>query len=443
MKYSITHCYTDKNKGDAAIIIATVQLIRSADREAEIHLFSTYGCNDARFRTDHNIIKRYADRLHPSFFSEPVIPLGRRLQFLRLIPFLWNFLKSAYLLISPKLYLSSFILKKEEARAFEEYLSSDVIFSKGGSYLYAENDSIRSSLSLVRMLYPFVLAARYNKKMIIFSQSLGPVVGRFNNWLFRQVLLKVDHIYLRESLCIDRYESVRSICDRKGRRVIPDTAFYLHDDDSSDAHELLPIDRTVFNVGFTIVNNDYKYIKEKSELAAKKESYKNCIIDSIRFLVDRHSAAIHIFPQVLVDMSHEGHNDLTLSQEIKASFAGTKYDKHINIYTMDLSPVQLRNLYGEMGIFIGTRLHSVIFALSVSVPSINIAYHGTKAQGILTQLGGMDRYVVDINTITSDELIGKIQDLYQNKEMIKAELADKVANLRVSLENAMKEILST
>jgi len=441
MKYAITHCYTDKNKGDAAIVIATIQLIRSIDKNAEISLFSTYGYKDVRLKSDHTTIINYANNLYPSFFSEPVINFGRRIQVLRLIPFIWELIKSSLLMVSDDMWFTNVFLSKQEKCGFKAFISSDFVISKGGSYLYTENSSIRSSLSLIRMLFPLILAWRYKKKTVIFSQSIGPVVGGFNNWLFKYVLSGVNHIYLREKLCRDKYQAVKDICG-KNAHIVPDTAFYLKDE-MFDKEALIPIDRNVFNVGFTVVNNDYKYLKSKVEIVAKKNNYKNCMIDSIKFLIDRHAAVIHVFPQVLVDMSHEGHNDLILAKDIKESLAGTKYYEHINVYTMDLSPVQLRNLYRQMDIFIGTRLHSVIFALSVSVPSISIAYHGTKAQGILMQLDDQSRYVVDINTVTSEELIRKIQELYEKSDLIRAELPDKISTLNEYLEKAMRQVLRT
>jgi len=439
MKYSVTHCYTDKNKGDAAIVIATTQLLRHIDAQAEIFLFSTYGVTDNRLHNEHDIIRKHADRLFPALFPEPVSAFGKKIQSLRLIPFLSSLIRSLFLLVSSNKRFIGLVLSEEEYCGFKSFIDSDVIISKGGSYLYTENSSIRSSLSLIRMLYPFILAWRYGKRSVIFGQSLGPLVGRFNQCLFSFVLSKVDYIYLRESVCIDAYVSVKALCNKKGYQVIPDTAFFLKDD-YSDPEPDIKIDATRFNVGFTIVDNDYKYIGCMQELTVKKESYKKSISEAIKYLIDNYAAEVHIFPQVLADSSFQGHNDLVLSKNIVSNFVSTKYSKHLHLYEHDLSPLQLRRLYGQMTIFIGTRLHSVIFALSVGVPAITIAYHGTKSEGILKQIHGCDKFVLDINEINSIRLIQKIEELVGEIDSIKRNLHNQIRSLCAQLVAAVKNI---
>ena len=93
-----------------------------------------------------------------------------------------------------------------------------------------------------------------------------------------------------------------------------------------------------------------------------------------------------------------------------------------------------------MGIFIGTRLHSVIFSLSVGTPSINIAYHGTKSQGILAGIRDLEKYVIDINTINEEILLDGIKDLLINKDKIKQDLTDDISTMKNTLEDAMKDI---
>lgn len=438
MKYSLTHCYTDKNKGDAAIIIATTQLIREVDKKAQISMYSTYGISDNRFETDHKIIRKYADDFFPGCFHDPQPILGFKNDKLRMFSFLWIFMKSIFLLISRNKKYLSFLLKKEEYNSVNNFLDSDVIISKGGSYLTTQNSGIRQMLSLIRMLFPFILASRYKKKIVIFSQSLGPVNGAISLWLFKKVLSKVDTIYLRESLCKEKYSSVASLCSIVPCKVIPDTAFYLQSDIQDDSPVV--IDTNVTNVGFTLVDHAFKYINTSMELEEKRNRYKEAILESIKYLIDEKKATVHIFPQVRVDNSVDGHNDMKISQEVKDFFKNTEYEEYVHFYNENWTPIQLRNLYGKMNLFIGTRLHSVIFALSMYVPSINISYHGTKSQGILNGIEDYGQYVVDINTITTEDLIKKINILYLNRSDIKNKLMTNVAQIKSQLKSAMDDV---
>lgn len=438
MKYSLTHCYTDKNKGDAAIIIATVQLIKNIDKDAEINMFSTYGINDTRFITDHKIIKDYANKLYPGCFHDPK-PLWKDSDKSRILSFILIFIKSILLLITHNNTFLSLFFKKQEIEAINSFIDSDVIISKGGSYLTTQNTSMRQTLSLVRMLYPFIIASRYNKKIYIFSQSLGPVVGKFNQWLFKHALKNVDAIYLRESLCLDEYTSVQSLCENVRCKVIPDTAFYLQS--GIDNNTSVTINTEEYNIGYTLVDHAFKYVASDNERNEKISEYKKSIIDSMQYLIENKNAVVHIFPQVLVDNSFQGHNDMKISQEIKDHFTGTDYENKVHFYNQNLSPIELRSLYSKMKIFIGTRLHSVIFSLTVHVPSINISYHGTKSQGILSGISGFEKFVIDIDNISSDKLIMAIKDLIKDRDKLSEILKSEVQNINLQLKNAMEEII--
>lgn len=439
MKYALTHCYTDKNKGDAAIIIATVQLIKHLDKDAKINMFSTYGPRDKRLHEDHKIIKPYADNLYPGLFydPEPVIANNDKS---RLISFVIIAIKSILQLISVNPLYLKIILNKEEYKAVYALLGSDIIISKGGSYLTTQNTGIRQFLSFIRMLYPFIFAKRYSKKIVIFSQSLGPVCGRFNQWVFLKTLQNINGIYLRESLCLDEYPVVKKLCQKLTCKVIPDTAFYL----KREKKNVCNIDMILgtYNAGYTIVDHAFKYISSESEREKKIESYKKSIVDSMTYLMDEKGALIHIFPQVLVDNSSDGHNDAKISKEIVARFKNTKYEKNVVFYDFNLTPIELKELYSKMDVFIGTRLHSVIFAFTEGIPAINISYHGTKSQGILNMLDKCHEFVINIDTIHSELLITKLKKLTKTpKDVWTTFLQEKVAINSTELEKAMKEVI--
>lgn len=439
MKYAITHCYTDKNKGDAAIIIATSKLVRDLDSSAEIKMFSTYRVGDQRLEKEHEIIRRHAEKIHPALFGEPVPYLFGWGKWTRSLSFILDLFKYSMLFISKNKKYISLFLKKEEINALADFLESDVIISKGGSFLFTENTSIRQTLSLVRLLYPFMLARRYRKRIYIFSQSLGPVEGVVNQYIFKTALKNVSKIYLRESLCLDKYRTVRSVCDVVPCKIIPDTAFYL----TSDSSEADPvnIDTSKFNAGFTVVDHDFKYIGDSEEREYKYLKYKESIIESIKYLVDNHNAIVRLFPQVIVDNSHLGHNDIKISRKIVDTLKGTKYESKVLFHDGDWSPSQLRYMYSMMDIFIGTRLHSVIFSLSCGVPSVNISYHGTKSQGVLGDIKGMESCVVDISSIDKYKLIDKISYVVDSRDYLRENLSQQMVQIRARLLNAMKEIV--
>jgi colanic acid/amylovoran biosynthesis protein len=68
-----------------------------------------------------------------------------------------------------------------------------------------------------------------------------------------------------------------------------------------------------------------------------------------------------------------------------------------------LSHHDLKNLYGSCHYLVGTRFHSVIFALTSCVPCIAIEYEH-KTRGIMRDLG-LAEWVLPIEEVTSNRLI--------------------------------------
>ena len=439
MKFALTHCYTDQNKGDAAIITATTQLIRKLDTKSEIIMYSTFGPNDKKFHEEHEFVGGFADKLFPGMFYQPEPVIGQNDKS-RIVHFAWILAKFSILLLFRNKTILSLFFTKLELEGIKEFLSSDIIVSKGGSYITTQNKSLRQTLTLITMLYPFFLSKRYGKKIVIFSQSLGPVNGRFNQWLMRKALSNISKIFLREDTCLKQYKEVADLKSKVDISIIPDSAFYIHNEEVKSSHDI-HFEKEAFNVGMTIVDHAYKYIEDEHTKNLKIEEYKTSIISSIEFMIKKYDAYVHIFPQVIVANSHKGHNDVRISREIEKICEEKGYGKRVKYHFGDFNPMQLRAMYDSMSIFIGTRLHSVIFSLSQNVPSINIAYHGTKSQGIMKSLEGFSDYVMSIDDITPELLIKKISALVDERQELVSSLERQNVQLKLHLENAMKEVI--
>jgi colanic acid/amylovoran biosynthesis protein len=70
-----------------------------------------------------------------------------------------------------------------------------------------------------------------------------------------------------------------------------------------------------------------------------------------------------------------------------------------------------------MDVFIGTRMHSNIFALSQSVPVIAIAYQH-KTWGIAHMLG-IKSWVIDIRQISSQALRDRLAALWAKRDAVR------------------------
>ena len=110
-------------------------------------------------------------------------------------------------------------------------------------------------------------------------------------------------------------------------------------------------------------------------------------------------------------------NDVDFSREVLDYVNRTD---RVHIVEEDLTPGELKWLYGHMDAFVGVRMHANIFALASNVPIVAIAYE-PKTAGIMRTIGLSD-YVLDILTLTEFALKQKIDELVANRQSVVAHL---------------------
>ncbi len=82
---------------------------------------------------------------------------------------------------------------------------------------------------------------------------------------------------------------------------------------------------------------------------------------------------------------------------------------------VELDCRDLTSIYSHFDVMVGTRFHSVIFALNVEVPSVAIAYGGNKSFGIMKDLG-LDEFVFPIEEVKAVDLVKSVSTILNGKE---------------------------
>jgi len=73
----------------------------------------------------------------------------------------------------------------------------------------------------------------------------------------------------------------------------------------------------------------------------------------------------------------------------------------------------IKYILGMCDLFIGSRMHSCIAAISQCVPAIGLAY-SKKFQGVF-ELVGMERFVADVCQLEEDEILGIVADAFRQR----------------------------
>ena len=366
MKYSLINCYSDYNKGDLGIILTTVRFLQEIDKDADITGISTYNYSDPFYHTQHKLLSKSIP-VSPSIFGE--LNIGKRKDpFSKVLRFLWDWIRFKMMI----LFKSTFLLSSHEKKSFTKLKDSEYIISKGGSFLCDEkNLRIKMSLRRFMMIFNLINYLIPNSRIVILCQSIGPIYDKGSRNALNKIFEKCHKVVLREDYCLREYPYIHIPSDKLIIRN--DIAFHL---------DSVPIDLPFKNfekmkVGMTI----------KSVSATQKSQYENMMKTCIEHIIDKYDVNIFIYPHVTVD------DDVEESIKVYRMLAD-EYKSNVTVFTDNYQSGELKYLYSHMDYFIATRLHSSIFAIGEGVPSLVIAYHGTKAQGIFHNID-LDEWVVN------------------------------------------------
>ena len=129
-------------------------------------------------------------------------------------------------------------------------------------------------------------------------------------------------------------------------------------------------------------------------------------------------------PQVLGPVEIE--NDLSAARQV---YDLITHKSETAIVEKDFSPAQLLNIYEKAYVFVGTRFHSVIFALVAGTPALAISYYGPKSKGIMKMVG-LEDFVLDIGNLTFTTLSQRLDLLIRQRDALAMRVNEQVRKLR-------------
>ncbi|MCG6285663.1 polysaccharide pyruvyl transferase family protein [Vibrio vulnificus] len=419
-KVLIIPACTDLNRGDQALVWEAAYLLEDSlnNNDNDIAIVD-YGMNsqdrarqskqtrDAGFKVIRNIVENPKRVNYKENDSEGVH--ANKVQFIRAgLMALFDFFRHFLLLIMPSTKVFNILFpNKEHQSAFEYIKNTDFFVVKGGGFLHTYG-KLEDLYYLWFGLYYILLAKRLGKKTILLPNSVGPITGWANRCFIKYVFNKIDLIYARENISIECLESIGV----KHAKFGFDLGYYS----KNDSLEILVNHKensndTRLNVGITV--RPYRF-PGSSDPSEKYNNY----INSIANFCNKYKSEIRFsfIVQVQGPSAHE--TDLIAINDVIE-----KLDDKVD-YTVidaDRNYKQMLDVYSTLDYLIGTRFHSVIFAQISNIPSLAIAYGGNKTRGIMRKIG-LEDYVIDIESISSEELEVVFNNLIENKNDYQSKL---------------------
>jgi colanic acid/amylovoran biosynthesis protein len=360
------NAYSARNLGDFAIVLGMKEVVSQAFGDIKITVSSSYHEGNKQV---------YPDDLVS-------------------VEAVWNISGRGFISrYANGLYLWFLAIVNPRSQKFSSYRQSDVICSVGGGYLYS---SVKGpfGIGLLSMLFHIWLGVRFNKKVICFPQSVGPVSSRLDAWILEKVLSKVTLFIAREE------KTYRYLTRELGLTHVVeslDVAFSLKPTDSYlGKKDYVQYDSVI---GITVLDWQFAIKGSNNEDIAH---YLKTIANVFLKISKSQKIKVIIFPQVTVG---EGDSDISVSEKLKSLLG----DEIAEVFRLPkkLDPQRLMATYGDVDLFIGSRMHSTIFALASCCPTIGLAYQPKTT--FTFKLLGLKENVLPIDTFSEKDLLDLIQ----------------------------------
>ncbi len=282
-----------------------------------------------------------------------------------------------------------------------DFLESDMIVAVSGNQLFSSG---KYGWPLPIIGFPIYLAYSLHKPIIIFPQSIGPFKYKWEEKYIYYLYDKVNKLFIRDFVSLDLAKKIG--IKQSKPQFMPDIAFTYPSIDSLEARNIL--EKYGFsthnkNMGITILSKMPSYI-DKNRI----NHYYNELARTISDLVSVLNYKVFVFNQVSGPTEDE--NDLIGTQFVM-SFLTETIREEIIVIEEKLNPSELKGCYGQMDLFLATRLHSGIFALDQRVPTLFIGYLD-KTIGVLKSID-LDEFYFDLKELTTDKLTEKL--IYMDK----------------------------
>lgn len=409
---TITNAYTWYNKGDSGILLATIDILKKVYDNVEFNILSfTPNVDKKHYCEDKSVKNVYSNVLNPYPYRKGKV--GKIIAIVKL------FFKMISMQFGLTFFRNMTIKKHENLRALQK---SDMIVVCGGGFLGGKK------LDSLMHVYQIYVDTIFHKPVYVMGTSIEPTKSKFVKYYTDKILKKVNFVFARESIT-EKY--LLEILDNDKHIQIPDMAFMLENIQKNfDFVDELRIKNDIL-FGITVRNWNFPNLKNKHNAM---ENYINSVKDFMVKELKKRLCVFVFIPQVTVSTG----DDTVIAEEIKNRLP-EKYQNKFIIKRDDWSPSEIKSLIANMDYFVGTRMHSNIFATSMCVPTTAIAYE-KKTNGIMETVG-LENYIIEIDDITSSDLYNKVEDMITNEKNIKKQLSIKIKCIRKEILDKIEKVV--
>ena len=390
------------NKGSLSVIKSTVKMLEKEFPGADISLLSVFPETDSK-------------QCGVTALRYPVLPLGLFAK-LRRIPSLLQ----CILLTILRRFLRvdmNWLVEADRFGLLEAYAKTDIIVFCGTDNI---SDTYGGFFGLIQTLYTDIFIGVLMKKpIIVHATQIGPFQGGLSGkicvFFTKLILNEVNLITVRDKYSRRKLHEMR--VNKPLIQLTADPAFLLEPAPFERIKQILSTEGIDINaeplVGINTSALIYRYAKG-SGLEEKLKKYIELMSRIVSYMIERLDATVVLVPHVFGPREND---DRIIAGKISHR---VPHKHNLKSITNEYTPEELKGIIGQFDLFISTRMHPLIHAISMCTPVIGIDY--TFKTGELMKRVGQERRACHIRNLDYNELISKIDATYSARDKVRETL---------------------
>ncbi len=295
------------------------------------------------------------------------------------------------------------------AEAMGRTAACDVVIATGGTYLVPHYD-------LTPRIVNFLLCLALGRKLVLFTQSLGPFPPGPRRAVLGAILRRCRLILVRDE---PSRRHLRALRVPDARIVVTaDAAFALAP--ASIEGETVPTANTPLRVAVSL--RDWPHF-DKSRAGDGMERYLDGVAALVSDMVGRHGAQV-TFLSTCQGIAEYWTDDSRVADAVVARLPA-QLRLSVAVDRAHRRPEALIAQFRAFDLVVATRMHAAILALSAGRPVLGIAYEFKTRE--LLQRVGFGELVVDFEDATGERLINSFDRLLRVRTEIGSGLGRRVA----------------
>mgnify|MGYP001563756260 CR=1 FL=1 len=331
-------------------------------------------------------------------------------------------LKKIRVLIKGLWFILNFLIYKRLNRCFlrnsacigffSQLLGTKALVFSGGGYL----NSVWALTELYVKAIIIFTAKLADVPIVMSSQSIGPLTGRFDRIIAKLAFNSVKLIGIRD---IEKSRNcLQAIGVNKPQIIFTgDDSLLLHSSNESGTREIffkekIPADKTLIGVN---IRNSANY---------GNGLFKEIPAEQIAGLLDQIAAhrGRHL---VFLPISYNAEDDDRISAEKIQSLMTLK--NRTTVVSNYYSPAELKGLISSLHAAIGVSYHFLLFALSSNVPAVSLYfddYYKFKNSGLFDLYDMSDKCFAMDSPGAVDKIISAFEKMLNERDKVSSRLSD-------------------